>query len=493
MTLKQKTIENVKITAGLEIFSKILGTITSIVLARLLLPSDFGIITIVYLFLGVTDIFTELGFGSAIIHRKGQIEDALNTGFTLNLFLSICLFTTVLISAPFLATFYNSPALTSVTRVLAIGLIFSAFQFVPSVYLRKDLRFGKMAIPRFCSGLTTSIVGISLAFFGFGYWSLVYASLASTFVNVFLLIRACPCKPKIILNKQIAKELFGFGKYLVVANLIIFINLNIDNAVGGKLLGLTALGHYYLAYNWGNFSKRISGIAEKVMFPTYSKIQDNTSKLKRAYLEVIKYTSILTLPLSLGLFVISTEFVIVFLGEKWIPSIAPMRILCFAGMFSSLSGTTGSVFIAIGKPKLVRNLSFIMTITLLVFIYPLTHYLGIIGLSLVVTVSTIISSIACFYCLLKVLNLKLTQFIDSVKSAFIAVSLALLATVAVKYIISNWYQLSNQTTLISLFLTFSLIYLMTLYITERRVVLELIDMITPRVIKKILNSKKEIV
>lgn len=481
LSLKKITVKNIKISAGLALLSKALGTITSIILARMLLPTDFGIITIVYLFMGALNLFTEFGFGAAVIHRKEQVEEALNTSFTFNLVISIVLYLVVIVTAPFLATFYDNPALTPVTRVLAIGIILSAFQFAPSVYLRKDLKFKSMAAPSLISGLTTSIVGISLAFLGFGYWSLVWASLASTLVNVLILLKICPCKPKISFNKKIAKDLFGYGKYLFVANFIIFINLNIDNAIGGKMLGLTALGYYYLAYRWGNFSQQVSGITEKVMFPTYSKIRDNIPRLREGYLKVLKYMSVLTFPVSMGLFALSNEFVIVILGEKWIPSITPMRILCFSGLFSSLAGTTGSIFSAIGKPKLVRDLSSIMTLILLIFIYPMTLYWGIIGLSLVVTISSIISSTMSFYYILKILDLGLTQYFDAIKYSTIATLISLVATLVVKHSFSSWHISSNQTILISSFLTFTIVYLIVLYLTDKKIILELIQLAKPTI------------
>ncbi|WP_340817866.1 lipopolysaccharide biosynthesis protein [Methanolobus sp. WCC4] len=476
MSLKQLTITNLKISAGMSVFSKVLGMLTSVVLARLLLPSDFGIITIVYIFLGAMNLFTELGFGSAVIHRKEKIEEALGTSFTINLIISVFLFFIIFFAAPYLASFYDEPVITNVLRVLGIGIIFSAFQFVPSVYFRKNLQFGKTAIPAFVSGLTNTIVAIILAYSGFGVWSLVYGSLASTFVNVVMLLIMCPCKPKLTFDMDIGKELFVFGKYLFAANIIIFINLHIDDAIGGKLLGITALGYYYLAYRWGTFAERIIGITEKVMFPTYAKIQDDLPKMRKGYLGVLKYVSIMTFPISIGLFAIAPEFVTVVLGEKWVPSIIPMQILCFFGLFSTIASTTGSVFTAAGKPKFVRDISSLMTVLIIVLIYPMSIYYGIIGLSLTVTIGAILSAIIASYYLLKVLDLDFLQYISAIKYSIVASSIALIATVAIKYALKNWYYVSNINSLIVLFSTFSIVYMAVLYLTDKKTVFDLVRM-----------------
>jgi O-antigen/teichoic acid export membrane protein len=465
---------NLKISGALALFSRFSGIITSVVLARLLLPSDFGTITIAYIFLGAMNLFTELGFGSAVIHRKEKIEEALGTSFTINLIISVLLFIVIILIAPFIASFYDEPTITNVLRVLSIGIIISSFQFVPSVYFRKNLQFRKMAIPTVLSGLTNSVISITLAYFDFGVWSLVYGSLASTCVNVGTLLFLCPCKPKITFNKDIATELFVFGKYLFVANIIVFINLHIDSAVGGKLLGLTALGYYYLAYRWGTFSERIIGITEKVMFPTYAKMQDDIPKLRKGYLKLLKYVSIMTFPMSLGLFAIATEFVMVVLGEKWIPSITPMRILCIFGLFSTIASTTGSVFTAVGKPKLVRDLSFLMTIVIIVLIYPMITGFGIIGLSLTVTIGAVLSAIAASHYLLKVLDMDFISYVDAIKPSFIATSFALIATGFAKFWPLVIYRMPDYISLTILFTVFATVYLFTLYLVDRKTIEELI-------------------
>ena len=478
MNLKQKTVRNIKITAGMQVFSKILGTITSIFLARLLMPSDFGIIVIVYLFLAAINLFNELGFGAAIIQRKEDIDEALNTGFTLNLILSGLLFGIAFVFAPFFARFYDNFDLILVTRVMAVGILFSSFSFVPMIRLRKELKFGKMAIPDIITGLTNSSIAILLAFFGFGYWSLVYGGLASQVIKLVLLLKVCPWKPKFVFNKKIAKELFGYGKYLFVANILIFINMNIDDAVGGKILGFTALGYYFIAYRWGSFSVRISGISERVMFPTYSKIQGDIWKLKRWYLKVLKYVSLVAFPLSFGLIIVAPEFVVVVLGDKWEPSVMPMRVLCIYGLFSSLCGTTGSVFTAVGKPELVRNLSFINTVFIVTLVYPLTLWYGVIGLSLSVTIAAVASSIPTFYSLLKTINIEFVEYISSIKSAFISATVASIAVTMLKYVLWMFsLQLSDIIILMVSFSTFSIIYLIIFSLFDRKILMEIIHIV----------------
>jgi O-antigen/teichoic acid export membrane protein len=467
-----------KISFGVEIFSKLLGIVTSIVLARLLLPSDYGIVAIVYLFLTALDLLSELGFSNAVIYRKENIEAALNTGFTLNLIISAFLFIIAVTLAPFLAEFYGNSNLTLVVRVLAISLFVSTLKFIPSTCLRKDLRFGEMATPNILTNLVSSVVSIFLAYLGYGYWSLVIGGLASSFLNIAMLFKLCPFMPKLAIDKQIAKEVFSYGKYLFLANIVIYINLNIDNAIGGKILGLTALGFYYIAYRWGTFSQRISGLTEGIMFPTYSKMQSDIEKIKKWYLTIVKYVSIIAFPISLGLFVIATEFIIIVLGAKWEQAITPLRILCFFGLVTTLSGTTGSVFSAIGKPKLVMSLSLIMTLAMLILIYPLTIYFGIFGLSIAVTISAVLSAIATFYYILKVLNMKLIECLYSIKSAVTSTIAALFFTILMKYIIYiHWGYPVSLITLIVLFLVFSLTYLISLYIFDKESIINFMQLL----------------
>ena len=478
MNFKQETIRNMKITAWLQVFSKVLGTVTSIFLARLLMPSDFGIVAIVYLFLATINIFGDIGFGEAIIHRKESIDKAFNTGFTLNFISSGFLFVIAFVLAPLLAQFYDNSDLTLVTRVVAISILFNSFGFVPTTRLRKELKFGKMAIPDVVTNLSNSIIAIILAFFGFGYWSLIYGGLVSSVVKLLFLFKICPWKPKVVFDKQIAKELFVYGKYLFMANILVFIGMNIDDAVGGKMLGLTALGYYYFAYKWGNFSVRISGMSERVMFPTYSKMQGDILKIKRWYLKILKYVSIVAFPLSLGLFIVAMEFVVVILGEKWEPSVLPMRILCICGLFTSLCGTTGSVFTAIGKPKIERNISFINTAIIVVLIYPLTLWFELIGLSLAVTIAAVVTSVPTVYILCKTMDIKYREYFSSIKPAFISTSIAFIATALLKYGFGiGSYHLSNLIILIISFSVFSAVYLIVFIIFYKEHYIEILRLI----------------
>ncbi len=477
MSLRQQTGRNLGIIAGMDIFSKLLGSITLIVLARLLLPADFGIIAIVYLLLGGINLFSELGFGDAIIQRRDRIEESVNTGFTINLILSGFLFVAIIILAPLWAAFYNDSNITHVTWVLAISILLTSFSFVPSVRLRKDLMFKKFAVTGIVSELSNSCITIYLAFAGWGYWSLVYGGMVSTIVKLLLLYKVSPWKPKIIFDKQIAKELFKYGKHIFAANIIIFINTNVDRAMGGKLIGLTALGYYLMAFQWSTFSKRIMGISEKVMFPTYAKIQGDIPKLKRGYLDTLKYVSMLTFPISLGVFTIAPEFVVVVLGEKWVPAIMPMQILCFYGLFESLSGTTGSVFAAVGKPKILRDLAALRMILLLLFIYFLTFFGGLTGLCLATTIAVVLSAIPSIYYLLQVLDISLTEYFNTLKPIIISTIIALVVTLLIKKYSIDMFYLSTSITLILSFTTFSTVYLIIFALIDRKSLLELVQLV----------------
>ncbi len=413
MTLKRKTVKNIGLITGLKIFARIFATITLIILARLLTPSDFGIVAIATVFISLMDRFTDLGVSSAVIQKKGDIENLLKTGFTIRFTLSFFLFILTFLAAPLWGNFYGDKAITQVVRVISIMLVIDSFKFFPTTKLVKRLDFKLVAFAELIGRISYSLVAIILALSGFSYWSIVYGRIVQAIIEPVILFIYSPWKLSLSFDVAIARELFGFGKYVFYAGFMGFIIVNLDNAVIGKVIGMSALGYYSIAYRWATLTtSELSRITSQVMFPTYSSINTDLVKLKRAYLNTLKYTSMLSVPAAFGVLAVAPEFVITVLGEKWAPAILPLRILCVLSLVGAFSVSNGGLYLSIGKPKIPAYLNLIRLSALVIFIVPIAKLYGIVGVALLLSIVSMVIFPISLTLISRLLSIRKKQFMD---------------------------------------------------------------------------------
>ncbi len=419
-SLKKLTVKNISIVMFLKVINSLLNIVTLAILARLLFPSDFGIVVVGMLIVAVFTEINQLGIRGAIIHRSDRIEEALHTGAVLRFIVAIPLFVAVLIFAPQFAGFFNVPEASVVIRVLSILLVIDTLGFVASTRLTKELQFRKLAYPTLCKNLTSVLFSVVLAYAGFSYWSLVYGNIAGAIVWLIVLYAVSPWKIKFVFDKTIAKEILQYSKYIYVAQIFVFLHFNIDDAVIGRVLGIVLLGYYAIAYSWGTLPGKTMRFLHGVMFPTYAKMQDNIARLKRWYLETLRYISIATFPMALGLMVIASEFVPLILHKKWEPSIVPLQVLCLYGIADSINLPSGSLIMALGKTSVAAKQTVVSTIVMIILIYPAVLTMGLVGGALVVLFAGLISNIWLFSASKRLLNITWFEIVRSLYQQLLA-------------------------------------------------------------------------
>jgi len=379
VSLKELTIRNVSIVMFIKVINSFLNVITLAILARLLFPSDFGIVVIGMLVVAIFVEINELGIRAAVIHRTDKIEEALHTGAILRLMVTMPFLALIVITAPQFAGFFGVPEASTVIRILSIVLIINTFGFIPTTRLTKELQFRKLAYPTLARNITSVVLSVVLAFLGFSYWSLVYGTVVGAIVWLIALYAVCPWKIKLLFDKTVAKEILHYSKYIYVAQIFVFVAFNIDDAVIGRVLGVVLLGFYAIAYSWGTLPGKTVRFIHEVMFPTYSKMKDNIARLKRGYLTTLRYISTATFPMAFGLLVIASEFVILVLHKKWEPSILPLQILCLYGITDSINLPSGSLILALGKTSIAAKQTAFCTLILVILIYPGVITMGLAG------------------------------------------------------------------------------------------------------------------
>ncbi|RCV66041.1 polysaccharide transporter, PST family, partial [Methanophagales archaeon] len=409
MTLAKKAAHGIAWVTLSTILIRIFNFVTKIVLARLLDPADFGLLAIGLLAINTMGLFRDLGFGAALIYKKDDPNHtAANTAFILLPVAATILFALAYLSAPYVAVFFNTAAVEPIIRILALTFIISSFGTVPAMLLEKELEFKKKVIPEVVPVAGYACVAIGLAVHGYGVWSLVYGQITSAVLMAVLIWVVSSWRPRFSFDIEVAKGLFGYGKHILGASVAIFLITNIDNAIVGRMLGMEALGLYTMAYTISNLpATQITHLVGRVMFPTYSKLQDDRDALRRAYQKTLKYVSMLSIPAALGIFILAPDFVSVLLGEKWMPAVPALQVLCVFGMMRSIAATFGPIFQATGNPKILRDIALLKLVLLLILIFPLTDTYGILGTALATTLPAFLTVSLQMWQVARIINQKI--------------------------------------------------------------------------------------
>lgn len=351
-----------------------------IVLARLLMPSDFGMIGMLSIFLSVSQTFIDCGFSNALIRQKDTSSEDYGTAFIVNFVISVFAFVILFAVAPFVAKFYSMPELQPVMRCVSVTLIINALYAVHKVKLTKNIDFKTQSKASLCAAVISGILGIVLAYNGFGVWSLVYQSICNSVLNVLLMSFLLGWFPRPVFSYDSFHSLFEFGSKLLLASIISSIYSNLYNIVIGKLFSANNLGYYTRADQLGNFpSQNIAGILSRVTYPILSQLQDDDEKLKSIYIKYLRVSCFVVFPLMMGLAALAKPTIILLLGEKWVPSVVLLQILCFGMMLDPVCNINLNLLYVKGRSDLVLKLEVIKK-TIAVMIIVVSLNFGLMGI-----------------------------------------------------------------------------------------------------------------
>ncbi|MBA7480092.1 Lipopolysaccharide biosynthesis protein WzxC [subsurface metagenome] len=410
-SLSEKTVKGGFWVFSLRITDRLFQLIRTIILARLLSPNDFGVFGIALLVLSTLDTFSQAGFQQAIIQKKGETKHFLNTAWTVGLIRGFIIAGVVFFLAKPAAVFFEAPAAENILRIIGISIILQSLNNIAVLYFQKELQFHKFFKYQFLGTIADVTVAITFAFLLKSVWALVFGLLAGNLVRCIMSYIIEPYRPRFRFNRSQAKELFGFGKWILGSSILIFLTTQGDDIFVGKLLGVTMLGFYQMAYRISNMpATEIAHVISRVTFPAYSKLQDNIPKLRKAYLKVLQLTAFLSFPIAGLIFVLAPDFTRIFLGEKWIPMVPAMQVLVFWGLIRSIGATKGPIYQAVGKPGVATKLQFVRLILLVIIIYPFTIKWGILGTSLAVLLSILPVEPISFYLAMKIIKCRVWEF-----------------------------------------------------------------------------------
>jgi O-antigen/teichoic acid export membrane protein len=402
-----------------------------ILITRILLPADYGLVGMILIFWAVGQTLVDSGFGSALIWKKNPTSADYSTVFYFNVSISIILYFIFYLLAPMIAGFYDEPKLVGLIRVLCLNFILLSFGLIQQVVLQKKVDFKLMSFVNVASSLVAGIVALYMALKGFGPWAIVVQILAKSFVTSLLLWIFNHWRPVFIFDWLSLKELFGYGSKLTAAGLIYTIFQYLYLNIIGKLFPVEALGFYTRASQLQDFPvKTLGSVFNRVAFPVFSAIQDDNERLKNAVRKTLRTMVFFNFPMLLGLVAVADPLIEVVLTEKWLPASDYFKLLCLIGLFYSFQVINGEILKTKGKLDWVLKLEIISKSVMIISIL-ITWRWGITAIILGQMFTALISVLIGSYYVWKSIGYSLWQ---QIKDVFVYFALAVIMYLLVIFI-----------------------------------------------------------
>jgi O-antigen/teichoic acid export membrane protein len=334
---------------GRESVTQMLGIPTALLLARLLTPADFGIAAAATFFIQLGKKLGNMGLNTSLVRMKDVREEHRASVFCINMVFGIVAWTTLMLVAPWIGTFYADDRVTGAVRVAATIFLVNFFGAVEYAVLQREMKFKEMAFVEWTGPVLFMPIAVTMAWTGWGYWSLIVAHVISNAASTCSKVYYGRWRPSLAVTRTGLAETVPFGLGIYAKRLLMYAAENLDSLIVGGLFGVTWLGFYDKAFNAAaNMSNRLA-VGSSVMLRIFALIQEDRDRFVRAYAKVIIAATLTTLPVFAGLIVAAREFILVVFGEQWLPAVVPFQLLCVAGAVRALGGYSSAVVQANGQ------------------------------------------------------------------------------------------------------------------------------------------------
>ncbi len=471
MELRQQATKGIAWTATQTWGARAFSFLITLVLARLLSPDSFGLVAFATVFISFAQIFLDQGFGDAIIQCQKLEREHLDTALWINILSGILLTAIGILVAPLIERIFNKAELAPVIGWLSLTFLIGSLSSVQQAILKRNMAFRRLALRSLAATIVSGFLAIIMAYFGFGVWSLVAKVLANSIVYVILLWNASDWRPGINVSVRHFKEIYRYGINIMGGNFVDFFSRNSDNFLIGSFLGTTALGYYTLAYNlMATMTDLLVSVPNTVIFPTFSRLQSESAKLKQAFYEVTQLQSIFAFPFFMGMLILAPDVIILLYGQKWSPSVPVTQVLMLMGILFSIFYFYGNVLKSIGKPSWRFGILSVASVLNIIGFSIAVHW-GILAVALsYVTVEFIVLP---FYFLVvrKFLQVKFTAHLQNYVPAFIS-SIAMVAVIlGMKYVFGD--NLAIAIRILILVPIGAIVYFLVLYLVKSSIFQEL--------------------
>jgi O-antigen/teichoic acid export membrane protein len=472
----QSVSEKAKLGILYATMSKFSGTFMqffgSVALARLLEVSDFGLVQMGTMIIGFATKLGEFGFNMGLVQRREEVrEEHVNTLFIMDLLFKLTLFGIVMLALPYLADYFHEPRLRSVMPAIALYMVLDCFSNPGTTLLDRQMNFGAQAKIQIIERFVEIVSSVGMALAGLGVWSLIYSKIVSISLSAVLASRAAHWRPSLKFDFQASKELFRFGGWVFFRNMCREMADNVDYFFIGRYLNAQQLGYYTKAFDLMRLpQRRITRSINSVMFAAFARVQDRPEKVRAGFEKAVLVVSLVSYPLLIGMLIVAREFVEVVFGEKWLPMVLPLQIMCIAGVLRSIDPFLNSVVTATGFVRHSAYRRLVEFILLAIACYIGVQY-GIAGVAIAVVIVSFIVMFLMVNLLKRVSNTGWREYLAPQMPAFLGTLLMAAFMLAFKHVSENILRLPALASMIGMTLIGGAAYIGALLLVKpKRVV-----------------------
>jgi O-antigen/teichoic acid export membrane protein len=393
--------------SGFRIFTRALSFLKITILARVLTPSQFGIFGIATLVLAFLEMLTETGINVILIQSKKGIDDYINSAWVVSIIRGIVISLCIAISAPYLASFFNTPQATNILLLISVIPFVRGFINPSEVKLQKNLKFNYEFWFRSSIFTFDAFVAIIFVVLTHSVYGLAWGMIAGALLEVLLSFVLMKPVPRLSIRKDYFNEIFHKGKWVTMFGFFNYIAQNGDNLIVGKVMGASPLGIYSMAYNISTLPiSEVTDVIGKVVFPVYAKIAGDVQRLKSAFVKSTLAVAFLTMTIGAILLFFPSQIIHIVLGDKWLSAVPVLRVLVVYGVLRAISGSASALFLGVEKQRYVTSMTFFRFAGLAITIYPFVKMFGLIGAGYSALTSVMIEIPIIIYCIFKVFKNK---------------------------------------------------------------------------------------
>ena len=429
--IKNKTIPNFMWRFAERCGAQLVTFVVSIVLARLLEPSVYGTIALVTVFTTILQVFVDSGLGTALIQKKNADDLDFSSVFYFNFGMCIILYLVMFISAPYIARFYNDSSLTSVIRFISLTIVISGVKGIQQAYVSKNMLFKRFFFSTLGGTLISAIIGIIMAYMGFGVWALAVQQLSNTAIDTLILWVTVKWRPSKRFSIERLKSLFSFGWKLLCSSLLDTLYNNVRSLIIGKMYSASDLAYYNQGEKFPKFIvSNVNTSIDSVLLPTMSSAQDDRNRVKNMTRRAIKTSTYVMAPLMMGLAFCAEPVIKIILTDKWLLCIPFLRIFCITYMFYPVHTANLNAINALGRSDLFLKLEIAKKIVGITLLFS-TIWFGVMAMAYSLLVSCVLNQIINSWPNKKLLNY---GYLEQLKDILPGILLALFMGICVYFV-----------------------------------------------------------
>lgn len=444
-SLKKKTIEGFIWRFAERCGAQVVQFVVSIVLARILSPSDYGTLALIAVFTNILGVFVQSGMGAALVQKKDADDLDYSTLFYFNVVMCLSLYLLMFFVAPFIAKFYTKPELTIYTRVVSLTLIVSGVRGIQSAYVSKNMLFKRFFFSTLGGTILSAIVGITMAYKGFGVWALIAQELTNVTVDTIILWLTVKWRPKKMFSFTRLKGLFSYGWKLLASGLLDTGYLQLRNLLIGKVYSSSDLAYYSKAQSFPQlFVANVNSSIDSVLLPSMASVQESKETVKGMTRRALKTSTFIMAPLLMGLAACGKSIISILLTDKWLPSYPFMIVFCISNLFLPISTANLNAIKALGRSDVFFKLEIIKK-TIGVLIIIATFRISVMAIALGGILSTIFNQFINTWPNKKLMNYSYREQIQDILPSLLLSMIMFVVVYSINFLsLNNWITLIIQ-------------------------------------------------